>query len=102
MWEPLPPETLQKKRETIEQVEMVQRRAARFATGRYHNTSSVTDMLEHLEWPRLQQRRQNARLTMMYKVIRGLVALPSDEYLIPADSRTRHRSILSTKYIPHA
>ena len=30
------------------QIEMVQRRAARFVTNRYRNTSSVTDMLEYL------------------------------------------------------
>ncbi|CAC5391136.1 unnamed protein product [Mytilus coruscus] len=31
-------------------LEMVQRRAARYVTNRYHNTSSVSDMLNQLEW----------------------------------------------------
>ena len=33
----------------IKQIEKVQRRAARFTCNRYHNTSSVTDMLEDLD-----------------------------------------------------
>jgi hypothetical protein len=32
------------------EIEEVQRRAARYTTGRFHNTSSVTSMLDHLEW----------------------------------------------------
>ncbi len=40
----------------IHQVEMVQRRAARFVTKRYHNTSSVTDMLADLKWEKLTER----------------------------------------------
>ena len=32
-------------RTQINQIEKVQRRAARYVTNRYHNTSSVTDML---------------------------------------------------------
>ena len=52
----------------IHQLEMVQRRAARFTLNRYHNTSSVNNMLSELEWPTLQKRRENVRLTMMYKI----------------------------------
>ena len=37
----------------INQLEKVQRRAARFVCGRFHNTSSVTEMLEDLDWPLL-------------------------------------------------
>ena len=39
-----------------DQLEMIQRRAARWVTGRYHNTSSVTDMLHSLDWRTLGQR----------------------------------------------
>ena len=35
-------------RTQINQIEKVQRRAARYVTNRYHNTSSVTDMLQNL------------------------------------------------------
>ena len=60
----------------IEQLEMVQRRAARYALGRYHNTSSVTDMLKELQWETLEERRRKARLTMFYKILLCIVAIP--------------------------
>ena len=54
-------------------VEMVQRRAARFTTRRYRNTSSVSEMLDHLNWETLETRRAKASLTMLYKVVNDLV-----------------------------
>jgi hypothetical protein len=36
------------------EIEKVQRRAARYTTGRFHNTSSVTSMLDHLAWNSLE------------------------------------------------
>ena len=44
-------------------IEKVQRRAARYTTGRFHNTSSVTYMLNHLEWNSLETRRNIAKVT---------------------------------------
>jgi hypothetical protein len=40
----------------ISKLEMVQRRAARYTCNRFHNTSSVTNMLTELKWPQLQLR----------------------------------------------
>ena len=34
----------------IDAIERVQRRAARFDTNKYRNTSNVGNMLQHLEW----------------------------------------------------
>ena len=68
---------------------MVQRRAARYATNRYHNTSSVTSMLADLNWDTLESRRSKAQLVMFYKVIQDLVDIPASDYLTPAYSRTR-------------
>ena len=59
----------------IKQIEKVQRRAARFTCNRYHNTSSVTDMLEDLDWPTLQVRRLKTRLIMFYNIIHFQVAI---------------------------
>ena len=40
-------------------------------------------MLEDLKLPILQQRRQETRLIMLYKVVRGMVpAINADEFLI--------------------
>ena len=43
-------------------VEKVQKRAARWVTGTYHNKSSVSDMMHRLGWRGLKQRRVDSRL----------------------------------------
>ena len=58
---------------------MVQRRAARFVLGRFNYTSSVTEMLQELNWVPLEQRRQNQRLAMLYKINNGLVEMGNDD-----------------------
>jgi hypothetical protein len=62
-------------------VEMVQRRAARYTTSRYMNTSIVGDMLEHLGWETLEQRRNKLQLVLFYKIVNNLVDIPSSKYL---------------------
>lgn len=79
----------------INKLEMVQRRAARYVTNRFHNTSSVSDMLEHLEWPSLSARRKNARLTMLFKITHGIVAINKDQYLTSQLRPTRHSHTLA-------
>ena len=51
-------------RKDIDKLERVQRRVARYVTGRWHNTSSVTSMLQDLQWRSLMERRM-ARLTLV-------------------------------------
>ena len=70
-------------------LEMVQRRAARYTTNRFRNTSSVSSMLEHLQWESLESRRVKIQLTLFYKVINNLVDTPPADYLVPSTSRTR-------------
>ena len=53
----------------IQQLEKVQRRAARFVFRDYKYTTSVTGLLERLEWPLLSTRRTNSRLTLFYKAV---------------------------------
>ena len=71
------------------QIEMVQRRAARFVTSRYRNTSSVTDMLDYLGWESHETRRSKLQLIVLYKIVHGLIDIPPDDYSIQGDSRTR-------------
>ena len=59
----------------INQIEMVQRRAARFALHRYNRTSSVGCMLQILHCSTLAERRRVARLSMFYKIQNQLVAI---------------------------
>ena len=69
------------KKKHIKKLEMVQRRAARFVTNRFHNTSSVSDMLEHLKWDTLEARRCKLQLTMFYKIVNNIVDINKDLYL---------------------
>ena len=43
IWDPVP-------QKNIRELEMVQRKAARFVTGDYRTTSNVTRMLEVMQW----------------------------------------------------
>ena len=57
----------------IDNVERVNRRAARFVLGDHRQQSiSVSVMMEKLQWPTLEHRK-NQRLTTMFKVVYGLV-----------------------------
>ena len=85
-------------KKNIDQIEMVQRRAARFVVNRYRNTSSVGNMLQHLQWRSLADRRKDARLTMMYKIHHGEVAISSSQ-LAPVIRQTRHSHHLSMQTI---
>ena len=76
-------------KDQVQKVEMVQRRAARFTTNRYRNTSSVSSMLDHLQWESLESRRSKIQLTLFYKVVYDLVDIPSSAYLTPSTARTR-------------
>jgi hypothetical protein len=69
------------KKGSISQIEAVQRRAARFAFGDCRRTSSVTAMLQQLNWTPLEIRRNNARLVMMYRIVYELVDIPSAPHL---------------------
>ena len=75
----------------IQQVEKVQRRAARFVTRNYHDRypGSVTQMVQQLQWEPLQVRRVTIRLVLLYKIQHGLVAIPAETYLVPGVTRTR-------------
>ena len=66
------------------QIEMVQRRAARWTLNRHHNTSSVDRMLTDLQWRTLEQRRIDSRLLLVYKIVHGHVQIPQGSYLQPA------------------
>jgi len=78
------PHTMEEK----DKVERVNRRAARMVSNDCGRHSSVTSMLTRLGWATLEQPRENQWLTMMYKVVHGLVAVPTT-HLTAADSRTR-------------
>ena len=73
----------------IHKLEMVQCRAARFITHNYSSWASVTEMLHNLNLPTFEQRRNNLKLVMMYKIVHSQVQVESGNYLIPIVSNTR-------------
>ena len=81
--------------EDINKIEKVQRRAARYVTNRHRNTSSVSDMLDHLKWRDLAHRRTEARLVMFYKISYHLVAITKTDRFIQPLRQSRNTHTLS-------
>ena len=66
-----------------EELESVQKRAARFVTGNYnYETGSMTGILGQLKWESLEKRRKHNRLKLLYKGLKGKASVPTDD-LIP-------------------
>ena len=61
--------------QTIDKLEMIQRRAARWTLDNYSTYASVTEILQSLGWKFLEQRRSDSRLCLFCKIIHGLVAI---------------------------
>jgi len=60
----------------VDQLECVQRRAARFVMNDYRRTTSVISLLNQLEWSPLPVRRRNSRLVAFYKAVNNLSPVP--------------------------
>ena len=71
-------------------LENVQKCAARFVTRNYsYETGSMSGILE-LKWETLQKRRKDNRLILMYKGLKGKARIPTDD-LIPKNRRCRNQ-----------
>ena len=68
------------------QLEKNQRRAAHWTASNYDTRSSVSAMLNQLDWRTLKQRRADARLCLFYKIIYGLTYLLTVFLLYPRPS----------------
>ena len=75
--------------ENINSLEKVERRAARYTCNRHHNTSSVSEMLNTMNWQTLQERRLRTRLIMFHKVINENIAITTQNILLQNQSTTR-------------
>ena len=76
----------------ITRLEAVQRKAARFVTKQHRRDTSVTQLLEHLQWRSLQERRLQARLAMFYKIIHEQASciIPPQYQRLNSSSRESH------------
>ena len=73
----------------IRQIEQIQRNAARSIENKpfnCQNPTSVTSMLQQLNWLNLENRRRSSDLILMYNVVHNLVAVPAS-YLPPRSPR---------------
>ena len=76
----------------IEELEKVQKRAARFVTGSYDFThGSSARNLSALGWPTLAERRARNKLNIFFKAKLGLIDIPTTD-LIPSAPGTRRSS----------
>ena len=77
--------------------EAVQNRAARFVKKDFRRTSSVSSMLQNLNWRRLEERRLGARLTLLYKAYQGSARIDISKFLPDPSTRryTRQNSSVS-------
>ena len=71
---------------------------ARWTCRRLRNTSSAGEMLDELEWPSLEVRRDRSSLLLFHKIHSGAVSIEKDKYLIPAHSLKSTRSSHSAQY----
>ena len=77
-------------KELTSQLEMVQRRAARFVTAYYRRRHSVTLLLNQLQWQTLLQRGTHSKVTMLYRIHHQLVAIPAmPPYIIYSSTTNR-------------
>ena len=81
-----------------EELESVQKRAARFMTGHYkYETGSMTGILGQLKWESLKKRRKDNRLILLYKGLKGKASIPTKD-LIPKTrcGRNQHSKAFQT------
>ena len=83
----------------ISKLEMIQHRAARFVLNKpwnRHHRDSITDMLNELNWPSLQERRKQARLILLYKIVNHLLLVPNR--CLPSLNQTATRAHHDQKF----
>ena len=88
VWDPhpLPPGVVLQ-----EELETVQKRAARFVTDNYsYETGSMTGILGQLKWESFKKRRKDNRLILLYNCLKGKASVPTDD-LIPKTRRCRNQ-----------
>ena len=61
----------------------IQRQAARFCKREYsREEGTVTRILKELEWEPLEVRRENKKVTMLYKINQGLVDISASQHMV--------------------
>ena len=79
-------------------MEKVQRTAAGWTCRRWCNSSSVGEMLDELQWPTLEARRDQSSLLFFHKIHCGTMSIDKDKYLTPSQSTRSTRSSHNSQY----
>ena len=66
--------------------------------GGWRNTSSVGEMLDELQWPTLEARRDQSSLLFFHKIHCGAMSIDKDKYLTPSQSTRSTRSSHNSQY----
>ena len=83
-------------RQSINKLESIQTRAARFVMHDYYQTSSVSNMLLRLNWNTMETYFKHLRLQMLHKIIHNSVDVSLPSYIT---RRTRHTRGSDLKFI---
>ena len=63
-----------------QEIERVQKRAARFVTNNYtYEQGSMTSIMNSLKWSSLQKRRKENSLILFYKGLKGKAIIPIED-----------------------
>ena len=76
----------------IKKLETVQRRAARWVSSRYRQTSSVEDMISNLQWTSLKSRRIQANKNNLFKYANNKLQIYSINKPLRSSIPPRHSS----------
>ena len=81
----------------IDDIQFVQRTAARWVKSVYtRKPGVVTKLLKELKWPPLADRRRDLKLTLLFKIYKGDVALTLDSFNIKFSERaTKAASVIT-------
>jgi len=87
---------------SVNKLESVQRRAARYVMSDFDRYSSVSEMLSTLRWDSLKNRRGNQSLSIFYKLVNGLVDVHIPECMVNNSLVTRghNRRFINISTIP--
>ena len=83
----------------VKQLEKVQRTRARWTCKHWRNTSShIGAMLNELEWPTLEDQREQASIAFFHKINSGTVAIERNKYLTPVPRLRQTRAPHELQY----
>ena len=75
----------------IDEIEKVQKNAARFVTNNYSfKTGNTKINMKKLRWIPLEEQRARNKVTFLFKAINGHSKIPTDELNMVSSSRTRY------------